>query len=98
AVLPQPARQRPAADAEDARGAPLVAAGFLEHALDVSPLDGAQRGKRPALLGPADAVGQVLDADPLPSRAHRGLLDRLAQLAQVPGPGVLAQRRVRLAR
>src|SRR5882724_12429660 len=96
AVLAEAPRKRPAADAENARRAPLVAACLLEHPLDVPHLDVAERGQRPTLLRAADALGQVLDVDTLAAGAHRGLLDGLAQLAEVPGPRVVAQRRFRL--
>jgi hypothetical protein len=48
------------------REAPLVAARLFEDALDVSHLDVAQRGQRPALLRPADTIRQVLRLDALP--------------------------------
>src|SRR5581483_6043009 len=98
AVLPEPARQRPPADAEDARRAALVAARLLQHALDVPDLDVAERGQLSAPRIRPQRVGEILDADPLVAGVERRRLDDLAQLADVVRPAVRAAGRFRLGR
>src|SRR5258706_9636337 len=93
--------QRGAADAQRLRCPRLVPPTSLERLDDMRPFDlgeillGREHGRRPEARARDDVRREVVGRDGLTAREDGGALDRVLQLAHVPGPGVRQQSRAR---